>query len=214
MLKHGGGSIMQWGCVSSTETMKMLWTFSDILKEKINWFPSVRAQSWEFLSFIFFFAVLPSALALLSSTQVSYHPYRKRGEKRKKAVHQNVREDIWRTVHKNYLNRFTVVNTHLYLNSPSAAVKGECESSEGFGRKDMIAFMSHQAVSWIQAKKKKENLNISVFRRQLTSVCLWIYDFQTIWEGGEIKKGVSRQSQWLITKADRDGRQTLTHACG
>lgn len=185
MLKHGGGSIMQWGCVSSTETMKMLWTFSDILKEKINWFPSVRAQSWEFLSFIFFFAVLPSALALLSSTQVSYPPYRKRGEKRKKAVHQNVREDIWRTVHKNYLNRFTVVNTHLYLNSPSAAVKGECESSEGFGRKDMIAFMSHQAVSWIQAKKKKKKTLIYLYL--VASLHLSAYGFMTskLFERGE-----------------------------
>jgi len=52
---------------------------------------------------------------------------------------------------------------------------GEYESSEGFGRKDVIAFMSHQAACWNQGYA----YFISVFGRQLTSVCLWIYDFQT-----------------------------------
>lgn len=52
------------------------------------------------------------------------------------------------------------------------------------------------------------------FGGQLTSVCLWIYDFKTILDvgvgEGREKKGASRQSRWLITKADRDGRQTHT----
>lgn len=50
----------------------------------------------------------------------------------------------------------------------------------------------------------------NIYLYLVASLHLSAYGFMTSKLFGE-KKGVSRQSQWLITKADRDGRQTHTH---
>lgn len=53
-------------------------------------------------------------------------------------------------IHGNYLSR---LEWSVYSRSICILIvceRRECESSEGFGRKDMIAFMSHQAACWIQ----------------------------------------------------------------
>lgn len=89
----------------------------------------------------FFFSLSPL------STQMSYQHS---GED---AVYHNffiffLREDIWYTWELSQLTEWSVYSESICI--LIVCEQGECESSEGFGRKDMIAFMSHQAACWIQ----------------------------------------------------------------
>lgn len=80
------------------------------------------------------------------STQMSYQ------HSREDAAYHNfffffLREDIWYTWELSQLTEWSVYSKSICI--LIVCEQGECESSEGFGRKDMIAFMSHQAACWI-----------------------------------------------------------------
>lgn len=71
---------------------------------------------------------------------------------REDAVYDNffffLRVDIWYTWELSQLTEWSVYSESICI--LIVCEQGEYESSEGFGRKDMIAFMSHQAACWIQ----------------------------------------------------------------
>lgn len=133
-------------------------------------------------------------------TQMSYQHFRE------DAVYQILRGDIWRTWELSQPSECSV-----YSESISILIV-----YEQWWRENVKALRDLGERIWLHLCPIKQLAGSrgmpNIYLYLVASLHLSAYGFMTsklFWK--KKKKGASRQSQWLITKADRDGRQTHTH---
>ena len=123
----------------------------------------------------------------------------------------NLREDIWRTWELSQPSECSAC-------SESISILIVCEQ---WWRENVKALRDLGERIWLHLCPIKQLAGSrgmpNIYLYLVASLHLSAYGFMTsklFWKKKKKKrkkKGASRQSQWLITKADRDGRQTHTH---